>query len=184
MNEARVAELVLGEKTHDRRTATFCALLAKESGLGDDGMTVVGGSAIEVYTGGRYTSDDLDLVVDSRKKVTDVLARWGFKNRGKLWTKEDWGIVVDAMEKEISGSRRHTQVLSTAQGSFRISGPEDLIIRRVRESVNWQGREGAFAHAILLVERMDTELDWDYIEFFAKREHWEAQFRELRHHSR
>src|SRR5580658_9159419 len=95
MDESEASALVLGQKAHDRRTRVFSALLAEESGLGTEGMTVVGGSAIEIYTEGDYASDDLDLVVDSKVRVATVLKRWGFRNEGKLWTKRDWSIFPD-----------------------------------------------------------------------------------------
>jgi hypothetical protein len=180
MDEPEVDRIILGEAAHPRRLALFSALLASESGLGTEGMTVVGGSAIEIYTEGDYVSEDLDLVIDSRSKVTTVLKRWGFRDEGKGWSKAKWSLFVDPMETQNSGSRRLTRVISTAHGSFRISGVEDLIIRRVRESVAWQGREVAFTHAVLLVKRAGSNLDWDHIGFYARREGWEPQLSLLR----
>ena len=181
MDESEASALVLGQKAHDRRTRVFSALLAEESGLGTEGMTVVGGSAIEIYTEGDYASDDLDLVVDSKVRVATVLKRWGFRNEGKLWTKRDWRIYPDVMEHRATGSRRLTQIISTPVGSFRISGVEDLIIRRVRESVAWQSRQEAFAEAMLLVKHTEaSDIDWKYIEFFARREKWQNRLADLR----
>ncbi|MGA8536023.1 MAG: hypothetical protein WB789_01355 [Thermoplasmata archaeon] len=180
MEEDEVGKLLLRESAPDRRLRIFAALLAKESGLGTDGMTVVGRSAIEIYTEGSYLSEDIDLVVDSRAQITTALARWGFRDHGKGWSKQEWGLFVDPMQTPMSGSRRHTQVVSTPFGPFRISGIEDLIIRRVRESVAWQNREEAFAHAVLLVEFGKSEIDWEYLDHFARREGWERQLAELR----
>jgi hypothetical protein len=180
MNEADVGALVLRETAHDRRLRIFSALLARESGLGTTGMTVVGGSAIEIYTEGEYVSADLDLVVDSRPRVTDVLKKWGFRDEGKGWSKAEWALFVDAMQQPDSGSRRLSQIIATSVGSFRITGVEDLILRRVRESIAWQDRQVAFAHAILLAERFGSNLDWDYLKFYAGREGWEKLLAELR----
>jgi hypothetical protein len=175
MEEAEVGEILLKERAHDRRLAIFSAILAGESGLGTEGMTVVGGSAIEIYTEGDYVSEDLDLVLDSRSRVTTVLRRWGFLDEGKGWSKGGWRLFVDPMETQNSGSRRLTQIISTTYGSFRISGVEDLIIRRIRESVAWQDRHEAFSQAVLLFKHARPNLDWAYLEFFAKREGWERQ---------
>jgi len=181
MNEADAARLLIAESAHDRRTRIFCGLLATDSGLGTTGMTVVGGSAIEIYTEGDYVSRDLDLVVDSRAKVAAVLSRWGFKDEGKLWSKQAWDLYPDVMEQKPSGSWRLTQIVSTPLGSFRISGVEDLIVRRVRESIAWQHREEAFAQAVLLARHSGKDrVDWDYIDFFATREGWARQLAELR----
>ncbi|MGA8542822.1 MAG: hypothetical protein WB947_04695 [Thermoplasmata archaeon] len=181
MDETRAAHLVLQEKAHDRRTRIFSALLATESGLGTEGMTVVGGSAIEIYTEGDYVSGDLDLVVDSRPRVVAALKRWGFRDEGKLWSKQDWGIYPDVMQQRATGSRRLTEIISTPVGSFRISGVEDLIVKRIRESVAWQDRQEAFAQAVLLVKHTEANgIDWDYIEFYARREGWEKRLADLR----
>jgi hypothetical protein len=180
MNKAEAGELVMGESTHSRRVRLFSALLTKESGLGTNGIVVVGGSAIEIYTEGDYVSEDLDLIVSSRGRILEVLKNWGFENEGKIWSNASWKIFVDAMEGDLSGSRRLTRVISTSVGPLCISGVEDLIIRRIRESVAWQGREEAFAQAVLLLRHNSSDLDWDYIRFFARREGWERQLGELR----
>lgn len=180
MDEEEVDQLLAGEPTPDGRLRIFSALLARESGLGTEGMTVVGGSAIEIYTRGDYVSGDVDLIVDSRASVEKVLRQWGFKDEGKGWSKNRWGLFLDVMQGQISGSRRLTQIVSTPVGPFRITGVEDLIIRRVRESVAWQNRQEAFAQAVLLLRRTGSDLDWEYVRFFAKREGWEDQLAELR----
>lgn len=180
MDEEEAEKLLLRETTPDGRLRIFSALLAKESGLGTEGMTVVGGSAIEIYTRGDYVSGDVDLVVDSRASVEKVLKRWGFRDEGKGWSKNRWGLFVDVMQSEFSGWRQLTQIVATSAGSFRISGVEDLIIRRIRESVAWQDRQEAFAQAVLLLRRTGSDLDWEYIRLFAKREGWEDQLAELR----
>jgi len=41
----------------------FSAILATAAGASTDEFIVVGGSAIEFYTDGRYTSCDIDIVV-------------------------------------------------------------------------------------------------------------------------
>lgn len=179
MDEYEAGRLLSEESIPDRRLRYFSALLARESGLGTEGMTVVGGSAIEIYTRGEYVSNDLDLVVDSRSAVVRVLKRWGFRDEGRGWSKKAWKLFVDVMERRDTGSRRLTQIVSTPIGPFRVSGIEDLIVRRIRESVAWPGREEAFAQAILLAQRAETELDWDYVKFYAMREGWESQLEDL-----
>lgn len=180
MDEVEAGRLVLAERRHDRRIRVFSALLATESGLGTTGMTVVGGSAIEIYTEGDYVSDDLDVLVDRRANATDVLRRWGFTDRGKLFTRDDWKIYVDLMERENSGSRRLTRILRTRNGAFRVSGPEDLILKRVRELVNWKDRGEAYSQASLIVERFGNDLDWEYIDCHAKKEGFENVIARLR----
>jgi hypothetical protein len=68
-----VEGLLLREAAPDRRLRAFAALLATESGLGTSGLTVVGDSAIEIYTNGAYVSGDIDFVVSEPGKVRQIL---------------------------------------------------------------------------------------------------------------
>jgi hypothetical protein len=179
MNEEQAGRLVLSESAPDLRLQIFSALLTSESGLGIDGLMVVGGSAIEIYTGGAYVSGDVDYVTASREKVATVLRGWSFKDEGKWFGKKEWGLFVDVMETPGTGSKRLARVFITKAGPFRIAAVEDLLIKRVREAVNWQHREEAFDQAILLARHSD-KVEWEYVEFYAKREGWLPQLSELR----
>ena len=178
MNEEEAGRLVLSEGVPDRRLQIFSALLTSESGLGIDGLTVVGGSAIEIYTGGAYVSGDVDYITTSREKVATALRGWSFKDEGKWFSKKEWGLFVDVMQTTGTGSRRLTRVITTRAGPFRIAAIEDLLIKRVREAVNWQHREEAFDQAVLLA-RYSDKVDWEYVRFYAKREGWLPQLSEL-----
>jgi hypothetical protein len=179
MNEEEAGRLVLAETSPDRRLRIFTALLTSESALGIDGLMVVGGSAIEIYTQGSYVSGDVDYVTASREKAAGVLTRWTFRDEGKWFSKKAWALFIDLMETRGTGSRRLTRVITTSVGPFRIAAIEDLLIKRVREAVNWQDREEAFDQAVLLARHAD-QVDWEYVEFYAHREGWVRQYRELR----
>jgi hypothetical protein len=183
MNEARAASLILAEQAPDQRLRIFTALLTSESGLGTDGLMVVGGSAIEIYTGGSYVSGDVDYVTDSRRSIANVLQGWKFRDEGKWFSKREWSLFVDIMETRGTGSRRLTRVITTKVGPFRIAAIEDLLIKRVREAVNWQDRQEAFDQAVLLARHADT-VDWEYIRFYATKEEWLTQYEQLRRESR
>lgn len=179
MNEREAAALVLAERAPDLRLRLFTALLTAESGLGLDGLMVVGGSAIEIYTGGSYVSGDIDYVADSREAIARVLRRWGFKEEGKWFSKKTWSLFVDVMETHGTGSRRLSRVIITKVGPFRIAAIEDLLVKRMREAISWQGREEAFDQAVLLARHADS-VDWKHVEFFASKENWLPQYRRLR----
>jgi hypothetical protein len=179
VNEAEASRLVLEETAPDRRLRIFSALLAAESGLGTEGRMVVGGSAIEIYTGGAYVSGDVDYVTKSRQAVERVLRAWSFNDEGKWFSKPSWGLFVDVMETPGTGVRRLTRIITTKAGPFRIAAIEDLLIKRVREAVFWQGRKEAFDQAVLLARHAD-KVDWEYVQHYANREGWLLQLRELR----
>jgi len=179
MKEEEAGRLLLAENQPDRRLRVLSALLTRESGLGIDGLMIVGGSAIEIYTGGDYVSGDVDYVTDSREAVARVLRSWNFTDKGKWFSKDEWGLFVDVMETQGTGSRRLTRVIDTKVGPFRIAGIEDLLIKRVREAIHWQDRKEAFDQAVLLARHADR-VDWRYIEFYASQEKWLPQLKALR----
>jgi hypothetical protein len=162
-------ELLLSETAPDRRLRSFAALLAADSGLGTSRLTVVGGSAIEIYTNGSYVSGDIDLVVADPTAVKRVLRSWGFKDEGKLWTHAKLGLFVDIVGKLNSGSDRLTRVVQTEYGSLRLGAVEDLIVKRLLEVRYW-GQKAALAQAILLTRQYGADLDWEYIDFFSKKD--------------
>jgi hypothetical protein len=144
-------------------------MLATETGLGPDGLTVVGGSALEIYTTGVYVSDDVDLIVADRQRVAEVLRSWGFKLKGMYWTSPDFRPSVQIVGKYDSGSRRLSQVVFTRYGSVRLAAIEDIVVKRLIEARHWN-RPEALAEAMLAVSRYGADLDWDYINDIARRD--------------
>jgi hypothetical protein len=177
---AEIDRILLDGRPPVVRLRTFATLLAEESGLGTEGMTLVGGSAIEIYTQGDSVSGDVDLLVSDRERAASVLRKWGFRDEGKLLTKDSLGLVVDLRAIANSGSRRLTRVIRTKYGGIRVAGVEDLVLQRLREVRFWKQGDDAYAQAVLLVERYGRELDWEYIGFFSKKESLENLVDDLR----
>jgi hypothetical protein len=146
-----------------QRNRSFAALLARESGLGSEGLTVVGGSALEIYTTGDYASDDIDLLVEHRDRVEEVLRSWGFRKKGMYWRHSKFPTIVQLVGRYDSGSRERNQVVSTDYGPLRLAAIEDIIWKRVIEARSWN-RPEAFEEARLAVLRYADRIDWDYVE--------------------
>ena len=176
---AEVREILLSEDSPDLRIRTFAALLSEESGLGTKGLTVGGGSAIEIYTRGAYLSEDVDILVDNKSRASKVLKSWGFKDEGELWTDPELRLYIDLMEHENTGSRRLTRVVQSEFGSVRLAAIEDLIVKRLLEARYWSQRP-ALGHAILLAKQYGRDLDWDYVRFFGKKDKIEDLVAEVR----
>lgn len=145
------------------RIRAFAALLARESGLGSEGLTVVGGSALEIYTTGAYASDDIDLVVEDRGRVEKALRSWGFRKKGMYWRHPKFLALVQIVGRFDSGSRERNQVVSTNYGPVRLASIEDIIWKRVVEARAWN-RPEALDEAMLAVQRYANRIDWDYVE--------------------
>jgi len=146
----------------------FSALLAQASEVPADDFIIVGGSAIEIYARGEYTSGDIDIVVPPRRDLTKTLRGWRFSQRGRLWINGDLKIVVDLVSYPYTYDYSKTQVLITPYGSVRLAAVEDLLIKRML-SAKWWKRSGDLEHAKVLVILYRDRIDWRYVEELAVR---------------
>ena len=171
---------IQSEPTEARKIRAFAALLGRESGLGSEGLTVVGGSALEIYTEGAYVSQDVDLIAEDRDRVEAVLRGWGFRSEGMYWTSADFPPSVQIVGRYDSGSRERNQIISTRYGRVRLASIEDIVVKRLVESSHWR-KSRALAEAMLAVERLGTKMDWDYVELRAMQDGVADLLVDLRH---
>jgi hypothetical protein len=150
------------------RRLHFAALLAKAGGASTDEFIVVGGSAIEFYTSGQYTSGDIDIVETASVSWKKILTEWRFKDQGRIWYSEDLGIVVDFVKPPYTYDVSRTQVLVTAHGSLRIAAIEDLLVKRLQSAKFWK-RPAELEQAKLLAVLHWERIDWAYVRDLAAR---------------
>ncbi len=150
-----------------QRRLFFAALLRAEAGVPVDDFIVVGGSAIEIYTVGKYTSGDIDIVSSEDEKIGAVLRSWQFEKGGRVWVSETLQIVVDLVKHPYTGSAERTTVGATPFGPVRIAAIEDLLVKRLSSYKHWK-EKGDYAHAMLLALQFRDTLDWPYVEKFGK----------------
>jgi len=141
------------------RILYFAALLAGES---RSDIVVVGGSAIEVYTRGGYVSGDIDIRAE-RTAVHRVLARWKFKDEGRLWIRSDWKIAVDVVGDQYSGDSYRAATVSTPYGPVRIAVVEDVFVKRLASAKHWQVK-AALDEADLLWRDYRDKMDIPYLD--------------------
>ena len=152
-----------------RQRLYLAALLADGAAIPTDEFFVVGGSAIEIYTVGKYTSGNVDIVSSQNERLREVLKSWGFQREGRVWTNEELGLVVDLCRYPYTGDVEKTTVVTTPYGSIRLAAIEDLLVKRLMSTKFWK-EKGDFDHAKLLAIEFGDRIDWDYVEEFARRE--------------
>ena len=152
-----------------QRRLYFAALLADAAAVPTDQFYVVGGSAIEFYTVGEYTSGDIDVVSSRNDRLREILAAWKFEGTGRIWSNEELNLVVDLNRYPYSGNAEKTQVVTTPYGAIRLAAIEDLLVKRLISTKFWKERED-FEHAKLLAFDFWDRIDWEYVEGFARRE--------------
>ena len=147
----------------------FAALLGQAAGVAPDDLIVVGGSAIEFYTVGAYTSGDIDIVSPAADRLRGVLRSWSFQREGRVWVHEELGIVVDLVRGPYTWDEGRTQLLETPYGPVRVAALEDLLVKRLVSTKHWE-RRGDFQHALLLGDLYADRMDWDYVEKMSRQQ--------------
>ena len=140
---------------------------------------MVGGSAIEIYTSGRYTSRDIDVVLSPSRSVAPILKKWRFKQQGRIWFNEALDVFLDFVKPPYTYDESRTQVLITPYGSVRIAAIEDLLVKRLI-SAKWRRQAGDIEHAKTLALLYRDRIDWSYVEALATRQEVADVLAELR----
>jgi len=144
------------------RRLYFVAFLMRDAGWKVDDAIVVGGSAIEIYTSGRYTTGDIDLVVTVPSLPDRILRSWGFREQGRIRYHDELAIVVDFVKPPYTGDPDRCQVLTTPYGPVRIAAIEDLLVKRLASAKHWRRPED-LEHAKILAVLYRDRIAWDYV---------------------
>lgn len=155
-----------GAPSPTERRLRFAALLASTLRASETEFIVVGGSAIEFYTRGQYTTGDVDVVYTGRADVDEVLLDWHFVRQGRIWLNERLGVVLDFVKPPYTGDLARTQALETPYGSIRLAALEDLIVKRLASAKHWR-RPHDTDHAQLLAVAYQDRIQWGYMERLA-----------------
>lgn len=99
----------------------------------DDLPVLVGGAAVELYSGGSYTSGDLDFVGEVPRTVAARLRGAGFEKRGRHWIHEG-GVFVEFPASSLEPHERVTTLRSAGHHVLTLS-PEDVLVDRL---THWQ----------------------------------------------
>ncbi|MSR64991.1 MAG: hypothetical protein EXS18_04330 [Verrucomicrobiae bacterium] len=155
-----------------QKLASLCSTLFRERGYE---LVVVGGSAIEFYTDGAYTSGDLDLCLLPPKVSLplrlrqEIMGELNGKGGPRSW--QVAGMFVDVLgELEKSGATP-IRKLEAPYGTVSLIDPEELLVERVLVSVYPRANSEAASCARQLVAvslERKVEMDWDEVQRIAK----------------
>ncbi len=120
---------------------------------------LVGGAAVEILTGGAYTTGDFDFVGFVPTSVGRELAASGFKKTGRHWIHEQAEIFL-----EFPGEALGTEEKAVRRRAFGydvvVVSVEDLVVDRLGAWAYWKsGVDGA--NAFLLFRTCRDEIDHD-----------------------
>lgn len=170
VTKQQVEKAVASARSRPERIRFLGALLEKATG---DEAIIVGGSAVEIYTSGRTSTMDIDVVMP-RTRAIQVVESWGLVRSGRIWRRRDWDIDIDLVGPKFTGSRHKILVLETPYGPARLAGVEDMLVKRLAELKHWPTsrawRESLVQQIEILLSEHGDKMDEEYMAFVARRD--------------
>jgi hypothetical protein len=143
---------------------------------------LVGGSAVELYTMGAYTSGDLDFAGEVPPGVRAALEAVGFTKKGRHWIHERGRVLL-----EFPGTRPHSveslREIRTAGARVLVLAPEDLVVDRLSAWKFWRSEVDA-VNALLLWRSSTIAIDRRRLRRLAKSAEVEDALSELERFAR
>ena len=132
-------------------------------------LVVVGGNAVEFYTLGSYSTEDIDIVVTNFGIVENLLQCLNFEKINRIWYREDIDISIDLVGSELAGDPKRVSRVSIKGRTVQIIGLEDVIVDRLNAFIHWKSeQDGLWAQEIVAIHQGD--IDWKYLEQRCKKE--------------
>ena len=91
---------------------------------------LVGGQAVETYTGGVFTTGDIDITTTDTKATEALLGGLGFAKEGMIWVSDRLGMAVHLVASYPRRSLR-ARTIEVDGYSVEVIGVEDLIVDRL-----------------------------------------------------
>jgi hypothetical protein len=160
----RTLQGILGTPEGPQRTAAVAAWI---QGLFDERPPVlVGGAAVELYTGGAYTSGDFDFVGGVTPEVGRRLEAEGFSREGRHWIHEKGQVFVEFPSASLDPGDK-TATLRVGRHRVLTLRPEALIVDRLSAWQFWNsGIDGV--NAYLIWRKRHERLDQRYLGALAR----------------
>lgn len=116
---------------------------------------LVGGGAVELYTGGAYRTGDLDFVGSVPRVVAEKLEEAGFRQQGRHWLHEEGQVFIEIPGTSLGAGQR-SRTLRRGSTEVLLVSPEDLIVDRLAAWKFWESEEDA-VNAFLIWRSTDVD---------------------------
>ena len=132
-------------------------------------LVVVGGNAVEFYTLGSYSTEDIDIVITNFEIIENLLQDFDFEKINRIWYREDIDISIDITGSQLAGDPKRVSKVSIKGKMVQVIGLEDIIVDRLNAFVHWKSeQDGLWAQEMVAIHQGD--IDWKYIEKRCKKE--------------
>jgi len=153
------------------------ALLAQ-----DISVVLSGGSCVEIYSRGEYTSYDLDLINQYNtqfKKIKSVMERLGFKEKSRYFVHQETHLFVEFPSGPLGvGDAPVSEIahIETEAGVLRLLTPTDCIKDRLAAYYHWND-EQSLQQAVWVAQQ--NPFDRDNIEVWSTKENAQTKFKKF-----
>lgn len=136
-------------------------------------VVLSGGSCVEIYSRGNYTSFDLDLINrynDTFFKIKTVMESLDFKEDGKYFVHKDTSFFIEFPSGPLGvGDEMVTKIekLATKYGILKLLTPTDCIKDRLAAYYHWNDNQ-SLQQAVWVADQ--NEIDIQDIEKWSKKE--------------
>jgi hypothetical protein len=136
-----------------RRTAGIAAWVQSLFNHENQVPVLVGGAAVEILTGGAYTTGDLDFVGSVPASVRGSLESNGFRRSGRNWINEAAEIFLEFPGDALGPEERAVRLEAFGYDLILVS-LEDLLVDRLEAWSYWKsGVDGANAYLLYRTRR-------------------------------
>lgn len=128
---------------------------------------LVGGAAVELLTGGAYTTGDLDFAGHVPKAVQSAFVAAGFRKKGRHWIHAEGQVFLEFPAEELEADEESVD-LDIAGWRLRVLAPEAILVDRLAAWELWSSSTDA-VNAFLVLRAVGDRLDWSMIEALARK---------------
>jgi len=111
-------------------------------------VVLVGGQAVETYTGGQFLTGDVDISM--------------------IWLNQQLGVAIQIVGNVLTGSLEKTCTIQTGPYNVKVIGVEDLIVDRLSHAKFWKN-PGDLEKARVLYASFKKQIDESYLKEAAKK---------------
>lgn len=163
----------------------LAALISNEFQKMNVCATVVGGSAVQLYTATEYTTKDLDMVLtgDSKDSIEIVMSHLGFVRASTIRHFEHVSLpfVIEFPSSPLAVGNRQIEsvnIIECPQGAVRILRIEDILMDRLIAAVEWKSPKHMEQAKLLWIKNKKL-IDLKYLKQFAKSEGYQDEIKKI-----
>jgi len=161
----------------------LAAFVCNELEKHDINVVLSGGSCVEIYSWGDYTSYDLDLINrynETFYKIKNVMLNLGFKEEGKYFVHEGTKYFIEFPSGPLGvGDEPVNKIdeIKTKYGTLKLLTPTDCVKDRLAAYFHWDD-EQSLTQAVWVASKNDIDLE--NIEKWAKKEQSTEKFKRFK----